>query len=382
MVSLEGGRALHHQFRPFKPSRRLPPPLWLRGGGLALLLGLLSACQGTEWGERLQQAVQPMGLPTPAFGDHQVDRRDQQAETPTPSPPTAPTSVPSAPSFTPPPSQVSSRFTDLEPGSLVARAVSDLDRLGVFADIVSNEFQPQRSVRRGEFARWLVLANNAIYADEPSRQIRLGSANERPLFLDVPEEDPHFRYIQALGSAGLITGDANREFRPNSLLSRAELIRMKAPLDLPPGQIKGSRAELEEAWGFTDTAQIPDEAVAPLVADRSLENASTVLRTFGPIRTFNPFQPVSRGEAAIALSAFGERTAQEALAQSSPPPTPLSEPASSEPSPPAAEPEQTPSPAPNPSPEGESSPRATGNSEPPAVNPGAGEIVTPREPQP
>jgi hypothetical protein len=280
-------------------------------------------------------------------------------------------------SFTPPPSQVSSRFTDLEPGSLVARAVSDLDRLGVFADIVGSEFQPQRSVRRGEFARWLVLANNAIHADQPSRQIRLGSAGERPLFLDVPEEDPNFRYIQALGAAGLVVGDANREFRPNSLLSRAELIRMKAPLDLPPGQIKGSRAELEERWGFTDAAQIPDEAVAPLVADRSLENASTVLRTFGPIRTFNPFEPVSRGEAAIALSAFGERTAQEAAL---PTPTPAAEPPDPEPSPPVAEPDQTPSPPPTP--EGDPSPSATGNSKPPAVTPGAGEIVTPREPQP
>jgi S-layer homology domain. len=275
MGSVEGEKALQHQLNRLKQSRRSLPPAgtWLRAAGFALLLGLLSACQGTEWGERLQRAVRPVGLPPPLSAD--------RPETPTPLPGSRSPSAPATPpaSFTPPPSQVSSRFTDLEPGSLVARAVSDLDRLGVFADIVGSEFQPQRSVRRGEFARWLVLANNAIHADQPSRQIRLGSAGERPLFLDVPEEDPNFRYIQALGAAGLVVGDANREFRPNSLLSRAELIRMKAPLDLPPGQIKGSRAELEERWGFTDAAQIPDEAVAPLVADRSLENASTVLRT-------------------------------------------------------------------------------------------------------
>ncbi|ABC99653.1 S-layer protein [Synechococcus sp. 63AY4M2] len=373
MGSVEGEKALQHQLNRLKQSRRSLPPAgtWLRAAGFALLLGLLSACQGTEWGERLQRAVRPVGLPPPLSAD--------RPETPTPLPGSRSPSAPATPpaSFTPPPSQVSSRFTDLEPGSLVARAVSDLDRLGVFADIVGSEFQPQRSVRRGEFARWLVLANNVIHADQPSRQIRLGSAGERPLFLDVPEEDPNFRYIQALGAAGLVVGDANREFRPNSLLSRAELIRMKAPLDLPPGQIKGSRAELEERWGFTDAAQIPDEAVAPLVADRSLENASTVLRTFGPIRTFNPFEPVSRGEAAIALSAFGERTAQEAAL---PTPTPAAEPPDPEPSPPVAEPDQTPSPPPTP--EGDPSPSATGNSKPPAVTPGAGEIVTPREPQP
>ncbi|MFS8911147.1 S-layer homology domain-containing protein [Synechococcus sp. H60.3] len=365
MGSVEGEKPFH--------LRRLPPPLstWLRASGFVLLLELVSACQGTEWGERLQRAVRPVGLSASPSADQadQYQQRNQVNQAETPSPrieprfPSAPATPPAA--FTPLPSQLSSRFADLEPGSLVARSVYDLDQLGVFADIPGREFQPQRSVRRGEFARWLVLANNAIYADEPSRQIRLGPASERPLFLDVPEEDPNFRYIQALGAAGIVSGDANREFRPNSLLSRAELIRMKVPLDLPPGQIKGSRLELEERWGFTDAAQIPEEAVAPLVADRSLENASTVLRTFGPIRTFNPFEPVSRGEAAIALSAFGERTAQEAVAQLSALPSPTPE---AETSPPAAQPEPT-----SPTPEGEPSP-----SEPPAATPGAGKIVTPR----
>ncbi|MFS8868625.1 S-layer homology domain-containing protein [Synechococcus sp. H65.1] len=360
MGSVEREKALQQQGNPRRSGRSLSlASSWLKGGSFVLLLGLVSACQGTEWGERLQRAVRPVGLSASPSAD--------QAETPSPwiepRSPSPPTTPPAA--FTPLPSQLSSRFTDLEPGSLVARSVYYLDQLGVFADIGGREFQPQRSVRRGEFARWLVLANNAIYADEPSRQIRLGPASERPLFLDVPEEDPNFRYIQALGAAGIVSGDANREFRPNSLLSRAELIRMKVPLDFPPGQIKGSRLELEERWGFTDAAQIPEEAVAPLVADRSLENASTVLRTFGPIRTFNPFQPVSRGEAAIALSAFGGRTAQEAVAQLSALPSPTPE---AETSPPAAQPEPT-----SPTPEGEPSP-----SEPPAVTPGAGEIVTPR----
>lgn len=355
------------------------PGPWLKLGSLIPLLWLLSACQGTEWGERLERAVRPVGLPT-------AQPELPASPSPQPSPGSIPPSIsiPTAPAPSSPlPSQDSSRFTDLEPGSLVARSVGYLDRLGVFADISSSEFQPQRSVRRGEFARWLVLANNAIHADEPSRQIRLGSPSERPLFLDVPEEDPNFRYIQALGAAGIIAGDANREFRPNSLLSRAELIRMKVPLDLPPGQIKGSRAELEERWGFTDAAQIPPEAIPALVADRSLENASTVLRTFGPIRTFNPFEPVSRGEAAIALSAFGERTAQDAIPQPPALPDPTPEP---QPSPPAAEPEQTASPEPDPNPASPSNavdePSAPARPRSSEVAPGEGRIVTPRQTQP
>nr|WP_279611351.1 S-layer homology domain-containing protein [Thermostichus vulcanus] len=366
---------------------------WLRLSGVLSLIGLLSACQGTEWGEQLGRVVQPaVPAASPATSTPQLS----SSPTPLPSPglsspqPTGVATVSPSPPLSP---ESSGRFVDLEAGSLVARSVNRLDQLGVFADLTGNEFQPQRSIRRGEFARWLVLANNAIHADEPSRQIRLGSASERPIFLDVPEEDPHFRYIQALGAAGLIDGDAHQEFRPNSLLSRAELIRMKAPLDLPPGQVKGSRQELEEGWGFTDVAQIPAEAVAPLVADRSLNNASTVLRTFGPIRTFNPFEPVSRGEAAIALSAFGERTAQDAVLQtpapSLPDPTPEQEsPESSEsesepePSPPPAEPEQTADPEPDPSPDPTPAERATNPARPSPPEAAPGEIITPSESQP
>ncbi|MEN9221898.1 MAG: S-layer homology domain-containing protein [Thermostichus sp. BF3_bins_97] len=371
----------HHQ--PNRLQRK--PSRWLRLSGVVSLLWLLSACQGTEWGDRLGRVVQPV---VPAAPESSATPRPQ------PLPDSSPTPIPS-PGLSSPPAtaapsrpilpESSGRFGDLEAGSLVARSVNRLDQLGVFEDLTGSEFQPQRSIRRGEFARWLVLANNAIHADEPSRQIRLGSATERPIFLDVPEEDPHFRYIQALGAAGLIDGDANQEFRPNSLLSRAELIRMKVPLDLPPGQVKGSLQELEEGWGFTDAAQVPPEAIAPLVADRRLNNASTVLRTFGPIRTFNPFEPVSRGEAAIALSAFGERTAQEALQLPPAPAAPVPTPEPDAPSP-AEEPQPTATPepesSPEPTPESQTTPETAEPTSPNPPDAAPGEFVTPTESQP
>ncbi|MEN9224492.1 MAG: S-layer homology domain-containing protein [Thermostichus sp. DRC_bins_24] len=350
-----------------------------------MLAWLLAACQGTEWGDRLEQVVRPLP-PAEAPALPRFQSLPDSSPDPIPSPGLSSPPATAAPSRPIPP-EGNGRFADVEAGSLVARSVNQLDRLGVFEDLTGNEFQPQRSIRRGEFARWLVLANNAIHADEPSRQIRLGSATERPIFLDVPEEDPHFRYIQALGAAGLIDGDANQEFRPNSLLSRAELIRMKVPLDLPPGQVKGSLQELEEGWGFTDAAQVPPEAIAPLVADRRLNNASTVLRTFGPIRTFNPFEPVSRGEAAIALSAFGERTAQEALQL---PAAPVSDSEPEAPSP-AAEPQPTATPepatSPEPTPKSETSEPSSSSESPEPTSPNPpdaapGEFVTPTEPQP
>jgi hypothetical protein len=240
------------------------------------------------------------------------------------------------------------QFTDLGEVSELARtAITHLEQLGVFDPIGASTFAPEQSIKRGTFARWLVLANNAIHQGEPSRQIRLAQQGERPIFLDVPEDHPDFIFIQALGSAGLVAGDENQEFRPDSLLSRAEMIRFKLPLDVPPGAIDGDLQDIQAQWGFIDANQIPDAARAAIATDRTLGDNSTILRTFGPIRTFNPYDPVTRAEAALGLSAFGERTAAavaSSLIATPPPPVPASSSATPEPSLETSAPESSPPP--------------------------------------
>jgi hypothetical protein len=310
---------------------------------LPLLLAL-SGCQGTEWGDRLSRAVRP-GTPLPV-------ETSQLNGTVPPSP--EPTEVAASPDPAASPTPLSSaspviatltgnRFQDLQSVSWAEQAIQDLDQLDIFTDISGDQFEPNRSIKRREFARWLVLANNAVYADQPSRQIRLGQATEKPVFLDVPEDAPDFVYIQALGKAGLISADGDQEFRPDLLLSRAELLRLKVSLDLPPGELTGTADTVKQKWGFTDASLIPAEAAAAIVADRTLGDDSTILRTFGVIRTFNPQEPVTRAEAAVALSAFGSQTVAERLAtptpQPSPSPTPIPSPS------PTATPTPIPSPA-------------------------------------
>ncbi|MDX2272925.1 MAG: S-layer homology domain-containing protein [Cyanobacteriota bacterium] len=339
----------------------LPPlPYLLARGRLLLLVGCslaTVACQGSQWGNDLSRWLQATPASTPSPGGS--PSANSSSPLPRPSAPlplanSSPAPTPSASSPSPVPSPPpNSRFTDV-PDPFTQGAIRALDGLGVFVDIPGATFDPSRSVKRGEFARWLVVANNAIHWDQPSRQIRLGSLTERPIFLDVTDEHPHFLYIQALGLAGLIEGDANQEFRPESLLSRAELIRLKVPLDLPPGKIAGSVSDIQEQWGFTDTASIPLEAVPSIVADRTLGDHSTLLRTFGPIRLFHATYPVTRGEAALALAQFGKKSAATAVEEAplplvTPPLTPAS------PSPEVVQPSPTPipslaTPSPQPSP--------------------------------
>lgn len=299
--------------------------------GLALIgILLLGSCQGTEWGRRVEQALrvpeaeslgpdpvrEGFALEVPEVA---ADPRDPGAEAPIlPDPALSPeTPIPTdlADPVSPASPLASSRFEDLADQSPLAQAaIRDLEQLGVFDSIEGSRFEPERSLRRGEFAQWLLLANNAIHSGDPKRQIRLNSGQSRPIFLDVPEDHPQFRFIQALGAAGLIEADAQQEFRPQSLLSRAELIRLKLPVVLPPGPLRGSRQQLEREWGFSDAEQIPAAAVAAIVVDGQAEH-STIRHTFGVIRTFHPLDPVSRAEAALALSVMGDRSAAEALAE-------------------------------------------------------------------
>lgn len=352
--------------------------------GVAALL--LTGCQGTEWGEQVRRAVRvpqeerspnredqvPSDPPTPSPRSTPADAVSDPERSPTPRPVTLSTPFTTDPDVdldldldpdtdpapAPPdpepdsPTAARLRFTDLEDYPLASHAVGQLDHLNVFPEISGPEFEPERSVRRGEFARWLIRANNAIHSQDPSGQIRLARSGERPIFLDVPEDHPDFTPIQTLGVAGIAEGDENQEFRPDSLLSRSALVQLKAPLDLPPGGIEGDRAALQEEWGFTDGEEIPEAAVAAIVADRTLGEQSSILRAFGPIRSFDPQKPVTRAEAALALSAFGERIAAEAIEQGSTaiPILPVA---------PSPDPSPSPTPAPSPTPTLEPSPSPT-----------------------
>lgn len=297
--------------------------------GILLFLG---SCQGTPWGQRIESALQapqvsesadlqPTGIPvmveSPETPDSLENIDDLDPE-PTPdldlslsssSPSPAvdledpePTGIPRPDSTRPP--RGFEDLTDLDP--VTQAAVDQLQRLGVLDTIAGSPFEPDLSIRRGEFAQWLVLANNALHQRDPSRQIRLAPSSERPIFLDVPEDHPQFQVLQALGAAGLIEGDDNQEFRPESLLSRAELVRITVPILLPPGSlpVEGSQQALMETWGFVDADRIPEAAIPAIIADRD-GDPSLIRQTFGLIRTFNPQDPVSRAEAALALSLLG-----------------------------------------------------------------------------
>jgi hypothetical protein len=275
--------------------------------------------------------------------------------------PTLPQETPTQPSATPDiNSQTATnsnlKFTDLNKVTPQLRQyITDLVALGVLpleqtgsksnqADVVT-QFEPAKTIARREFARWLVAANNQIHANLPSQQIREASPDAQPAFQDVPRTDPDFPVIQGLAEAGLIpsrlSGDATAVlFRPDTPLTREQLILWKVPLDTRQALPNASVEAVRESWGFQDVARIEPRALRAALADFQNGEQSNIRRVFGYTTLFQPKKPVTRAEAAAALWYFGNASegisAQEALKLKEQPtqPSPTSSPVpSSSPSP-------------------------------------------------
>ncbi len=185
-----------------------------------------------------------------------------------------------------------------------------------------SKFAPNEVVTRGEYARWLITANNRYYSDNPGNKIYIAAKTKQSAFKDVKQNHPDFEAIQSLAEAGLIpsrlTEDStNLLFRPNAPLTRENLITWKVPLDTRQSLPQASIKALEESWGFQDAADINSSAIRAAYEDFQNGDRSNIRRIFGYTTLFQPKKPVTRAEAAASLSYFGFQgdgiTAKEVL---------------------------------------------------------------------
>ncbi|MEH1915315.1 S-layer homology domain-containing protein [Nostoc sp.] len=210
--------------------------------------------------------------------------------------------------------------------------IQDLAALGVLSietkttksnsTTTTNQFEPSKIVTHREYARWLIAANNAVYTNNPAKQIRLASESTQPAFSDVSAKDPDFPAIQGLAEAGLIpsplSGDSTVVlFRPDAPLTREQLLLWKLPLDTRQALPSANLDAVKQTWGFQDAAKIDSKALRAVLADYQNGEQSNIRRVFGYTTLFQPKKPVTRAEAATALWYFGSQgegvSATEAL---------------------------------------------------------------------
>jgi S-layer homology domain len=239
---------------------------------------------------------------------------------PSPSPlPNAPNSGETAVTPSPAPKSESPSAQDSEIPQQLQQYVADLTQLGVLkvrskpgADLETTNTlpAPNKAITRREYARWLVAANNQIFASRQAKQIRLASESSEPAFSDVPKTDPDFPAIQGLAEAGLIPSSLSGQtkdvkFRPDAPLTRETMIFWKVPLDtrqiLPATNIEA----VKDKWGFQDASKIDSQASRAILADFNNGDLANIRRVFGFTTLFQPKKSVTRAEAAASLWYFG-----------------------------------------------------------------------------
>lgn len=238
---------------------------------------------------------------------------------PAPDAPVAKKNQPSPPSEKNQQLATVSSFGDLEqvPAELQSY-IRDLARLEVLTRTTAPaeenfgqpQFAPNQNISRGLFARWLVEANNRIYRDRPTLQIRLAPTTTSPAFQDVPASDPLFPYIQGLADAGYIpsqlTGESQTTFQPQQPLTRETLLTWKVPVDRRQILPSTTAAKVQQTWGFKDASRISPQALTAILADHANGDLANIRRLLGSTLLFQPQKPVTRAEAAATLWFIGK----------------------------------------------------------------------------
>jgi hypothetical protein len=295
---------------------------------IVCLMVLLSGCEGSAIGSSIEKAIAPKTIQTNPSPQNSPSISITPTATvkpePTPEPnitasPSPDVAILPSPNPSLPVPDFTGQFGDLDAVPEALRPlIQDLNKLAVLNPKQTNLFEPNTSITRREYARWLVVANNRIYKNRPARQIRTGqSASDNPTFTDVPRNDPDFASIQGLANAGLIAQPANKLFRPDANLSREDMVLWKMPIDLRSALPVGSVDAVKQAWGFQDSDRISPAALRAVLADAQAGDLSNIRRSFGYTTLFQPQKFVTRAEAAAALWYFGTATdglsAQSAL---------------------------------------------------------------------
>ncbi|XP_073032224.1 uncharacterized protein [Primulina eburnea] len=208
------------------------------------------------------------------------------------------------------------------PGKVLVPAVVDpLQSLALSAlkdlKVIEDDVQPGDLCTRREYARWLVVASGILTRSTTSKvypAMYIENISELA-FDDIKPDDPDFPSIQGLAEAGLIASKLSRHdmqssldeypspllFFPESPLSRQDLVSWKLALEKRQLPVV-DRKTLQQLSGFIDIDKINLDAWPALVADLAAGEQGIITLAFGYTRLFQPEKPVTKAQAAIALS--------------------------------------------------------------------------------
>ncbi|KAL6604807.1 hypothetical protein ACP70R_042751 [Stipagrostis hirtigluma subsp. patula] len=193
-------------------------------------------------------------------------------------------------------------------------AFSILKKLQIIEeDASSSDFCTRR-----EFARWFVKLCSKFERKRMQRITpnKLTSGTVQSAFDDVNIDDPDFLYIQSLGESGIVPSklsnslgtstssspscNGNSLFLPDRYISRFDLVNWKVLVEHPCA-LEIDQKMLSQSVRILDLSACPDVSSSMLTELMTGEN-SIISRVFGNTRRLQPHKPVTKAQAAAALT--------------------------------------------------------------------------------
>ncbi len=177
-------------------------------------------------------------------------------------------------------------FEDIE-GHWAQNTIEKMTGLGIVSGMSANQFAPERSVTRAEFAALLVRALDI----KPSVQL-MGRFN------DVPADKWYFSTVNTAASAGLISGYSNSVFGPDDLVTREQMAIMISKALA----YKGQENNLSEANATTVLAAFRDNnAISPWAASSVAQMVGQEIMRGRGNAEFAPRANATRAEATVLI---------------------------------------------------------------------------------
>ena len=247
-------------------------------------------------------------LPTePAEPNDLLEPTEEPVAKPTEEPSEEPTAEPEktpAPKATPDDSSPAvSYFTDID-DDFAKDYINALLKAGVFGRVTSDKFNPYEPIKRDEYVRWMVTANNTLFPEGDDNYIDLKKISEN-YFNDVDKDHPDFSYIQVLRDKEYIIDIKNNNFEPEQNITREQLMMIRAsleynikPKDIKDLKIDGTIANLKTF--FRDPEGINKDYLIAFQKDMTF-NFEIFFRSFGRTKKIYPKTEVTRSEAAASI---------------------------------------------------------------------------------
>ncbi|KAG2603786.1 uncharacterized protein LOC120669611 isoform X2 [Panicum virgatum] len=184
--------------------------------------------------------------------------------------------------------------------------------------IIEKDVSPSDFCTRREFARWFVKLYSKFERTRMQRIVpnKLTSGSIQSAFDDVNVDDPDFLYIQSLGESGIVpskisnsletsTGgfpscQGNSLFLPESYLSRFDLVNWKLLVEHPRA-LEIDQKMLNQNVRILHIPDCPDVSPSMLIELMAGEN-NIISKVFGNTRRLQPLKPVTKAQAAAALT--------------------------------------------------------------------------------